>query len=353
MMLERDPRSAAEKIRLFRARFRGLEHVYGTYDPDSGRSWQVKKPVKDEVVLNHLRGLKPFGVYLLTGTHTRAVVVDYDDDTPEPPMEFWNHAAHYGLVSYIESSKSKGFHAWVFFDGEGVPAVKARAVARHILEETGYAAEVFPKQDSIDLSRGEYGNFINLPLFGRLAVEGRTVFLDPSNGLRPVANQWKYLEDVVCVSESLLDEIIEVNEIEIGCPKDSTADLVLGTIEQGWGLPPCARRMLAEGVTDNQRLSCFRLAVHLKRQGIPLDIAIAALSEWTKKNRPTAGKRVLTETEVKTQTSDAFKKDYKGCGCDDPAIAPFCEPGCPIAPKATIARLVSSTKKAGCLAPHR
>jgi hypothetical protein len=50
-MLEKDPRSTTDKIRLFRARFSGLDHVYGTYDPASGNSWQVKHSVTDTVVL--------------------------------------------------------------------------------------------------------------------------------------------------------------------------------------------------------------------------------------------------------------------------------------------------------------
>lgn len=334
-MLERDPRTTAEKTDLFRAAFPGLDHVYGTYDPGSGRSWQVKQPVTDEVIVNHIMGRKPIGRYLLTGTHTHTVVVDYDDDAPNLPMEFLNQVAHYEVPSYIEISKAKGFHVWLFFEDGGVPAVKARAVVKHILDEVEHNAEVFPKQDAINLSRGEYGNFINLPLFGGLVLEGRTVFVDPANGLRPVPNQWRLIEALRRVSESALDEIIEINEIEMDCPKYSAAGLVLGTVEQAWGLPPCARRMLAEGVTHDQRVACFRLAVHLKRQGIPFDIAVAALREWSKKNRPFGGKRIITRTEIKAQAASAFDKDYRGFACDDPAIAPFCEPSCPIAIKTT------------------
>jgi len=85
-----------------------------------------------------------------------------------------NRAAHYGIESYIEVSKSKGYHVWVFFPPEGVPAAKARAVVKHILAEAGQKPEVFPKQDAIDTSRGEYGNFVNLPLFGRCPTSGHT-----------------------------------------------------------------------------------------------------------------------------------------------------------------------------------
>ena len=337
-MLEKDPRSTADKVRLFRTWFSGLEHVHGTYDPDSGRSWQVKQPVTDAIVLNHLTGKKPLGTYLLMGTQTRALVVDYDTDEPDYPIEFVNAAVHYGIDGYIEVSKAKGFHVWIFFDPEGVPAIKARAVAKHILDETGHNAEVFPKQDMIDLSRDEYGNFINLPLFGRLVMEGRTVFVDPRNGLRPVPNQWEHLEAVNPVAESLLDEIIEVNEIEVGEGKNSRSPSVLGTFQPARTLPPCARRML-EGVTENQRVSCFRLAVHLRKVGLPYDLAVAALSEWSRKNRPVDGKRIITHCEIKAQVASAFlKEEYRGCGCEEPAVQQFCEPSCPIFPRKQVTK---------------
>ena len=35
-----------EKIRLFQSFFSGLSHVYGTYDPASGRTWQVKENMR-------------------------------------------------------------------------------------------------------------------------------------------------------------------------------------------------------------------------------------------------------------------------------------------------------------------
>jgi len=185
-MLEKDPRSTADKVRLFRTRFSGLDHVHGAYDPQSGRSWQVQQPVTDKVVLNHLTGKRPLGIYLLTGATTKAVAVDFDDENANPSLDFVAAAAHYGIEAHIETSKSKGFHVWAFADGAGLSARKARAVTHHLLREIRAAGvEVFPKQDAIDVGRGQVGNFINVPLYGRAAREGRTVFVDPHNGLLP------------------------------------------------------------------------------------------------------------------------------------------------------------------------
>jgi hypothetical protein len=95
-------------------------------------------------------------------------------------------------------------------------------------------------------------------------------------------------------------------------------------------LPPCARRMLAEGVNSYQRVSCFRLAVHLRRNGLPYDLALVTLKAWAKKNQPTNGKRVITDGEIIYQTKCAFENSYRSFGCEDPAIAAHCNKDCPL-----------------------
>ncbi len=331
MMIGRDNRSAEFKIRLFRECFSGLPHVYGTYDPASGRSWQVKRAVTDEVVLRHLTGKEPCGVYLLIGHVTRAVVADFDQDDAMAPWEFVMKAEHYGLSAYIEVSKKKGFHVWTFLAPQGVSAAKARAVFRHILGEVECPdTEIFPKQDRLDGTPGNCGNFINTPLYGPLVAKGRTVFLDPRNGLAPFPNQWAFLDGIKRVTEQELDEIIEANEIALNDHNTPKPPAVLGTFQSASGLPPCARRMLEEGVSLHQRVSCFRLAVHLRKMGLPFDIVVATLSAWAHKNHPSDGRRIITGDEIKAQTSAAFLKEYRGCGCSDPAVMPYCDTSCAI-----------------------
>jgi len=88
--------------------------------------------------------------------------------------------------------------------------------------------------------------------------------------------------------------------------------------------------MLAEGVTEQQRVVCFRLAVHLWRIGVPEDLARVLLGAWAKKNQPTGGKRVITPDEIISQTRAGYCGRYRGYGCDDPAIARYCEGRCPV-----------------------
>ncbi len=327
----RTKRTTAQKLAVFGLRFSGLRHVYGSYDAGFRRARQVKSPVDDRVFLAHLKGKRPYGVFLLDGDRTRAVVADFDDDDLDRPMRFVEACRGYGIPAYVERSKSKGYHVWVFFPEAGVSAAKARLVVRHILSEIGHPnTEVFPKHDALN-GAVNYGNFINAPLFGGLVPEGRTVFLDLKNRVRPFPDQWDFLENVELVREDLLDDIIGVNELdEHG--GDEAGDPASPTDRNGqtFGLPPCARRMLAEGVTENQRVACFRLGVSLKKAGLPQDLAVTALRAWASKNKPTDGKRIITDEEIAEQVGSAYAKGYRSCGCDEPAVAAYCSDICPL-----------------------
>ena len=321
-------RSSAGKVALFRACFSGLSNVFGTYDPNTGRAWQMKAPVTDDVILSHLKGERPYGVYLLDGDRIRAIAADFDDADPFPPIEFLNAAEHYELPAYIESSKSKGYHVWIFFAHKGVKASKARVVVKNILEEIEYPqTEIFPKQDLIDKSTS-FGNFINAPLFGRHVPRGKTVFLDPYT-LKPHTDQWAFLESVKCVDEPLLDKIIEINDltavhVEPKVTKQNSAN----NDRNRFGLPICAQKMLKEGVSQFQRVSCFRLAVHMKRLGLAHDIVLAALKTWALKNRPEGEGTIITKLEIMEQVKYVFSKDYRSYGCDSEAVSLFCQSDC-------------------------
>ena len=294
-------RETAEKVAIFRKLFTGLPHAYGTYDPVSGRPRQVKAPVTNKVLLDHLTGRQPYGVYLLVKDRTRAIAIDFDSENRLTVVEFVAKAKGYGISAYVERSKSKGYHAWIFFEEQGVLAGKARLVLHHLLDEIGEpAAEIFPKHDALD-TNVQYGNFINAPLFGPLVRQGKTVFVDLMS-FSPYPDQWALLESVHRLNESVLDDIIEMNDLSSG-PTYGDLSPNPETGNSRHGLPICAQKMLRNGVSQYQRISCFRLAVHLKRLGLPYDMAVAALKTWALKNRPTNGKGIIQDSEIVSQTS--------------------------------------------------
>ena len=321
-------RTTDEKISLYTQLFTGRTDVYGTHDPVTGRGWQVKEPVTRSVIQSHLRGDRPYGVYLLQQDKTPAVVADFDNDGFDPVAAFVAAAAKLGISAYIETSKAKGFHAWVFFTRPGVSARKARTVMQLILRQIGQEqTEVFPKQDRLD-SNTQYGNFINAPLFWGHMKRGRTVFIDQDR--KPYPDQWAFLAAIQRVPEALLDQVIREHR-PLGTRPEAlpgvrrTPSPPLGT----FGLRPCAQRMLAEGCTDNQRVACFRLAVQLRKAGLPLDSTVAVLRAWAKKNKPDNGKPIISPSEIRSQAKGAYRdRAYRACGCEEVAIKPFCDSAC-------------------------
>lgn len=322
----------------------GLPDVYGTYDPRTGRVRQAKEAVTDEVLLAHLKGKQPYGVYLLIKDTIRALAVDFDDDKLNPPLAFRAEARRLGMFTYTERSKSKGYHVWMFFSEKGVPARKARLVVGYILTGIGQPnIEIFPKQDALD-ENTSYGNFINAPLFGSLVPKGRTVFMHPAKPREVYPNQWELLGGVQRIEERILDEVIgnfgldqqhDANDLD----RPLTSPNGVKDPAQAFGLPICAQRMLADGVTSQQRVSCFRLAVNLCRAGIPSDLTVIVLRAWARKNRPQDGKRIITEAEIKNQVKDAYEKPYRSCGCEDSAVSPYCDKRCPLYSRSTRQRL--------------
>jgi hypothetical protein len=332
--MERNKYSTAEKIGIFKSLFTGLTNVYGTYDVDTGRVRQVKEPVTDEVIRAHLTGKQSYGVYLLTGEKTGALAVDFDEDELCLPISFVAGARRYDVSAYIERSKSKGYHVWIFFEEGGVLACKARLVAHKILADMGRpTTEVFPKQDVLS-DEISYGNFIHAPLFGGHVPKGRTVFVDPAEPTQMYPDQWELLARVQRVSEVRLNGIIKSCQLESPRPdaKEPKPDCRNESNDNTspFGLPPCARTMLAEGVTSFQRVSCFRLAVHLKRYGMPYDLALVTLKAWARKNRPDDGKRIITVAEITYQAKCAFQNSYRSFGCEEAAIAAYCDKDCPL-----------------------
>lgn len=311
--------------------FRGLSSAWGTYDKKTGKYWQVKQPVTRTVILDHLKGAQSYGFYLLDGDRTYVSVADFDTQDSSLPIQFQSVSSNHGLNTYIERSKSKGYHVWMFFDQDGIQAYKARLAVQFLLDQINSPeTETFPKQDQID-SQNSYGNFINAPLFGSLVPYGKTVFVNPERRLLPYENQWSLLQSVARIEDSIIDGIISDNQLEKNRDQSSISiNNPVALKGKYYPLPVCIRRVLENGVTFNQRIAAFRLAVHLKRIGLPQDQTIAALETWKERNKPRDGKRIITTEEIIEQTDWAYRGIYTGYGCQEEVINTFCSSNCPV-----------------------
>ena len=315
----------SDKVGIYMRLFAGRSDVYGTYDPDSGKSWQVKDKVDAAVIHAHLCGRIPFGLYPLTGECTKILAIDFDNEPLEVAVGCVSKFLELGLESYIEISKSKGFHVWLFFN-EPVLAANARLIAKKVLADIDKSdAEIFPKQDRLE-GDTSYGNFINAPLFARWAIKGRTVFLDYDNMPNAHDDQWAFLAGVKTYNNRQLETLIDKYHLT----PDAVHKAVNNNGDSQFGLVPCARTMLENGVNSFQRVSCYRLAVRLRQLGLPFDITVAVLNAWAQKNRPTGGKRIITPKEIESQASCAYQNNNTGFGCSDPAVSSYCDKDCPV-----------------------
>lgn len=333
-MIDEKSISDNKKVKLFLSLFKGLNNVYGTYNTKSSNHWQIKGMVKETIIYNHLIGKQPYGFYPLIKDKTSVGIADFDNHNPLPAVAFIKRAAHYGLNAYLEKSKSKGYHVWLFFSEEGVSARKLRIVMKYILDEIESPnTEIFPKQDSIN-ENNSYGNFINAPLFGKLVPESKTVFIHADSSLKPYPDQWKFIESIVRNTADTLDSIIDINNItDLTKENGGSVSKNSKLSRSQYGLPLCIQNILCEGVRFDQRVACFRVAVNLKKVGIPEEVAVAVLNYWRMKNKSLNNKRIITEVEVKNQVRWAYKKNYTGIGCEEPIINSFCNSKCKLRQK--------------------
>ncbi len=140
--------------------FRGRGDVYGH---EEGRC--VKEQLTQAVFHDHLYGDNPIGTYPMVPHNGQYYAVwgccDIDYESYDAAHKIQQALDTVGVTAWIERSRSKGYHVWVFADAL-VPASDMRRMLllAHQVADVP-AREVNPKQET--LARGQYGNYVRLP----------------------------------------------------------------------------------------------------------------------------------------------------------------------------------------------
>lgn len=163
----------------FAALFQGRVDAAGRLAPN-GRAYQEKMLVTIDTYRAHLEGRRwpasSLGVYPLTDEGTVLWAVgDIDLGDEASAWRLADALSALGARPFVERSKSKGHHVWIFF-GERVPAFAARRLVLRAAREAGVPCEVFPKQDSVT-AESPYGNFVHLPYPGHPDAAGGRFFV--------------------------------------------------------------------------------------------------------------------------------------------------------------------------------
>jgi len=211
-----------QDIKLYKSLFNTRDDVFARYWEDlpgkkSGyspvyRINQSPQALTDTVILSHLEGNQTIGVYPLYPDNTTTfLAIDFDgSDWLSLIQNVSTIAMNNELHFAIERSKSgNGGHLWFFFQ-EKLPSYKARQMGKLLLDQAGINNRktfdrMFPSQDE-HTGKG-YGNLICLPLQGKLAAEGNTIFITPS-GLA-ISDQWQYLQEIGKLTREDIDKYLE------------------------------------------------------------------------------------------------------------------------------------------------
>jgi hypothetical protein len=157
--------------------FRGRGDCYGSEEGGC-----VRLPLDRGAFLGHLDGHTPIGVYpSVPRTNGEPFCVwgcsDIDIESLDDARLIQRTLAEVEIVSWVERSRSKGYHVWVFAEEPVTSKVMRNALLMAHKVANYPAREVNPKQT--DVSATKVGNYVRLPYVGGLQVTPtRRVILD-------------------------------------------------------------------------------------------------------------------------------------------------------------------------------
>jgi hypothetical protein len=303
------------ELALFRELFRGRTDAIGL---DIGGVQHREVTVGDYE--GHLAGHRPIGIFpMLPGDVVWFGAIDLD----EPDFELAAKLRDFlPAPAFIEQSRSGNAHVWVFFD-KPTPAWAVRGYLKAATEAVGRRdVEVFPKQDA--LKPGMVGNYINLPWFGdsRPILEsfGQHFVAAPRAGWLKVAMDNRHDPDTWEKRARMLG---------VSAPADREHAAAFGTQKR---LHQCA-----EYIMENRERNPLRaghrhqVIFHVAKMFLNWEQADPdEVLDWLRKLNE-AGERPLPDIEVQRAFENAQRGQFTSTGCDDPLMAPYVDPKCPIA----------------------
>jgi len=290
-----------DQVKQFMALYVSNQRSFGSWMPDTGKMYTVKRAYEAIHARAHLEGEIGIGMVAITDDSKCAwAAIDIDthgkNAKPIDIAELDAKILKYNLPLIPCRSKSGGVHCYLFLT-EPTAASKVRLLLSRWSARLGVTgAEIFPKQETLDPENtpGVLGNWINLPYCKaedtvRYAqVDGRRLSLDEFLA-RAKAKRYK-VED-----KDLLDD-----------------DLY----SRG---PPCIQKMIKGAIPEGSRnTGVFQAGIFLKR---------AAPETWRgllNEFNQTATDAPLSSHEMKTIVGSVSRKDYN-YKCRESPCKDFCD----------------------------
>jgi len=265
---------------------------------------RVDKELTDDVLHDHLSGVKVVGVYQLSkDSKVKWCCFDFDSHNGEKEraraeaekLFAYLQEKEYRKASLLEFSGG-GYHVWLFT--QPVPAQGARALAEELKRRAGVECEVFPKQEGVGNGL-DFGSLVKLPLGKNLKWGNWSVLIRPTDLAE--------IEPVEVPQEVLLslDRKEEKKEVPSFCGCVAVARIGMG---------------VEEGCRDE---AAFFLARAMCALGLSSEMARAALVAWNRRNKPP-----LPERTIEAKVRSAYRRGYSVSNWSirkHPLLKQFCE----------------------------
>lgn len=288
--------------------FSGMKEAHGEYvisnekaekgQKQKGKAVTRRDPVTKELWEQHLAGEKTLGVIPIKADNTclwgAIDIDDYDLDL----ILFAVRVYKMELPMIPCRSKSGGCHL-VMLLREPVPAKDLQAKLSEIAGALGYGrSEIFPKQTTVLVEKGDLGNWLNMPYFG--GDKGSRYALD-EKGRAFTLKEFIKLADKTALTKEAFEKL------EVMIPTDALPDG-----------PPCLQVLCEQGFPQGTRNNgLFALGVYCRK---------AFPDSWEKKleEMNTAFMSPPLELkEVQVIQKQVSKKDWN-FKCSDQPLAAFC-----------------------------
>jgi hypothetical protein len=241
-----------------------------------------------DIVAAHLSGATPIGVYpMMTSLmwvqvggpliyKVRWGCIDFDDGYEQSWPDAVNVKAvlaEFGISAWIEKTREKGWHVWVFAS-EWVPARTMRRALLAACQIVGAPTkEINPKQETLE--EGKVGNFVRLPYPGGDKLDGKQAVHDFDGWYTPERFVRRAL-DTRCTAkelEPLADLYVEPKPVFVPRP--------LGPLRSDLcHFPPLVQSILEGEPFERKRSDQMARIAHIMHdEGYPAIAARAAVDE--------------------------------------------------------------------------
>ena len=288
--------------------FDGLKIAYGTYRVDrtktngktTGQAAVVKEPRSPSLWEGHLSGEGDAIGIIPINEDSNCIWGCIDvDQYPLDHLELVTKIRRMKLPLVVCRSKSGGAHCFLF-TSDWISAKDMQSVLQHIAAALGFGgSEIFPKQTSLNLKRGDVGNFLNLSYY------------DAEDGLRYAIN-----DDG---SAATLEEFFDLHTKYVQTPQQidslTIEEDTESAVQDG---PPCLQILCKEHISEGGRNNgLFNIGVYL-RKAFPDSWEAEILIYNAKYLTPP-----LPLGEVNLVAKQLQKKDY-AYKCKDAPINAYC-----------------------------